>query len=204
MKRPGIIVLPILFLSILLGCSREDAVSIPDVSPKMLLPQLGGLGFKLQEANEIDHSALFNLAKDVASQFGIPVSQRDLDKIDFPRRMAIGKYRDEAGTITIKISQFEDGTTAYKELKSHLDKVKELERLLRRSKSVIGGKPERIRVNGQKAYWLEYLMRPSNVGLRYEFRLIWANGPYLFEVNSYGEEPRMIAEAVEIAGEIGL
>jgi len=204
MKRPGIIVLSILLLSFPFGCSREDAVSISDVSPKMLLPQLGGLGFKLQEANEIDQATLSNLAKDVASQFGIPVSQRDLSKISFPRRMAIGKYRDESGTITIKISQFEDKTAAGKELESHLDKTKELEHLLRRSKSVIGGKPERIRVNGQKAYWLEYLMRPSSGGLKYDSRLIWANGPYLFEINSYGEEPRMVKEAVEVAGEIGL
>jgi len=204
MKKPGIIALSILLLGFLLGCSQKDKGSTRDISPQLLLPQLSGLGFKFQEANEIDQAEFSDLAKDAASQFGISISNPDVDEIDLPLRVAIGRYRDDTGAVTIRISQFERRNTAMKELNSHIDNIKKLGRLLRKSKSIIAGESNRLRVNGQKAYWLEYMVKPSSGGKRYECRLIWADGPYLFEINSYGEEPRMITEAVEIAEKIEL
>ena len=204
MKKPGIIALSILLLGFLLGCSQKDRGSTRDISPQLLLPQLSGLGFKFQEANEIDQAELSNLAKDAASQFGIPISNPDVDEIDLPLRVAIGRYRDDTGAVTIRISQFERRNTAMKELNSHIDNIKKLGRLLRKSKSIIAGEPKRISVNRQKAYWLKYMVKPMKGGKRYESRLIWVDGPYLFEINSYGEEPRMITEALEIAEKIEL
>ncbi len=183
MGKTVVVILPILFLGLLFGCSSSTESPPTNVSLKMLLPKLDSYGFETQGVNELDKEELSKGMK----------GQR-------PVGMAIGAYEKGNRMISIIIQKYKNKRVAVKEVKRRVENSKIMQSIFQRGNSSPGFKLKEVRVSGHSAYCQIFSGMPDQ---KYQTRLFWANGLYVFEVICYGEGSWSEGETIKIAGEIG-
>lgn len=197
MKKTIMVILPILSLSLLFGCSGLGR----NVSLKTLLPELDDFGFVTQEIKEFSKDELSKLYGAIATQFNIPVSKAAMKKVkSVPVGMAIGRYLKGKRTVGIKVFKYKDGKGAEERVGREAEESKEFQSRFQRPNSPFVWQIKETKVNGRKAYYQIFGKRTP--GQEYETKLFWANGPYSFEINTIGEVwPE--TEIIKIAKRIG-